>query len=147
MPALWTVHVVLHAENRLELRADKNGLPMHVVGGSDLSFAMMLEQLEAWFGATEEGADIALTLRSPNEAPRVMATRRWRVALYFILAAYERAFVARRGPAPQPSSSAANDDDAANQAEQSPSTRLESGPVSTDALNGIPRSTRGGGDR
>ena len=92
MPALWTLHVVLHAENRVELRADKDGHPMRSAGAADLSFSVMLDQLEAWLGATEDGAHVALTVLLPDGQPRVMATRRWRVALYFLLAEYERAF-------------------------------------------------------
>jgi hypothetical protein len=130
MSPLWTVYVVLHAENRVELHADVDGHPMHASEAFDLPFGVMVDQLEAWLGATEEGAHIALTVRTPEGQTHVMETRRWRVALYFLLAEYERSFVRRHGVT------------------ERPSIKLESGPVSTDApLDGVRRSKQNGSDR
>ena len=51
-----------------------------------------LEQLELLFACTPE-AEFRLAVRAPDGAFSYLTTRRWRFALYFISAQYERAFV------------------------------------------------------
>src|SRR5688500_9866133 len=88
----WTVTVAFLSEREVEVRASLDGDPAHSSETVRCSIHMALEQLEMLFACTPD-ADFLLAVRGHEDQWSYLTTRRWRFALYFITAQYERAFV------------------------------------------------------
>jgi hypothetical protein len=86
----WDVQVVLCAEDLVEIHATFDGQAL--TSARRLSMGSALRQLEQWLAGTPH-ADMFLAVRTPDGVWRHIATRRWRVAAYFVLTHYERTFV------------------------------------------------------
>jgi hypothetical protein len=86
----WDVQVVLRQEDEVEIHAVFAGEAL--TSGRRLTMDQAIRQLEHWFASTPD-AEMHLSLRTPDGSWRQIATRRWRVAAYFLLTHYERVFV------------------------------------------------------
>ena len=88
----WTVTIALLSEREVELRAALDNDPGLSSETVRCPVHAGLEQLELLFACTPD-AEFRLAVRAPDGAFSYLTTRRWRFALYFISAQYERAFV------------------------------------------------------
>ncbi len=88
----WTVTVALLSEREVELHASLDSDPERRSETVRCAVQPGLEQLELLFACTPD-AEFRLAVRCPDGAFCCLTTRRWRFALYFITAQYERAFV------------------------------------------------------
>ena len=111
-PQLWTVRLDLLSEGEVELRTVLDGDEANAMWRR-CSIQDALRELEVLFDCAG-GADFALAVRAPGAPWRRLATRRWRMALQFLTAEYEGAFVTAahggdsrdrlaREPEPEPS--------------------------------------------
>ncbi len=92
-PQSWSVRLELRSEFEVSLDASLDGGErgrLAKVG----SFAEMLHELEVLFACTGE-ADFQLAVKPPDRPWCHLATRRWRLALYFISSQYERSFASK----------------------------------------------------
>jgi hypothetical protein len=92
----WDVHVVLRAEDAVELHATFAGQVRSA--GHLMPVGDVVGRIERWLESTP-GADVHLAVRTPDGMWRHVSTRRWRVAAYFLLTHYEQAFVTEPPPA------------------------------------------------
>jgi hypothetical protein len=92
-PQSWTVKVELLSEGQVELHASLDGDDAGRHRRCSVQDA--LRELEVLFACTGD-ADFFLAVRAPDGPWCQLATRRWRLALYFITSQYERAFVGKR---------------------------------------------------
>ena len=88
----WTVTIALLSEREVELHASLDSDPERSSETVRCAVQPGLEQLELLFACTPD-AEFRLAVRCPDGAFCCLTTRRWRFALYFITAQYERAFV------------------------------------------------------
>jgi hypothetical protein len=88
---VWDIQVMLRDEHFIELHAelDRGGLRASVAR----AISDALHQIEAWVETTPD-AELFLAVCTPRGHWVQIATRRWRVAAYFLLTHYEQAFVA-----------------------------------------------------
>jgi hypothetical protein len=128
----WTVRVVLHAEDRVQVQAEQGGHEVQVLGDCPTSIDAVLKQIERWFEHVQP-AEIHVAVRTEHGAWAELDTRRWRVAAYFVLAQYERAFVSR-GVGSSGAASAANGEQAAASDPARETVVIESGVVVTGQL-------------
>ena len=90
-PLSWTVTIDFVSEGEVELAAYLNGEDRR--SGSDrCSLQEALRQLEVLFACTGD-AVFSRAVRAPQGDWRHLSTTRWRSALFFVTAQYERAFV------------------------------------------------------
>jgi hypothetical protein len=132
-PLSWTVRLDLLSEGEVEWQAFLDG-ENRGPAAQRCSIQEALRELEVLFACTGD-ADFFLAVRAPNGPWCHLATRRWRLALFFVTSQYERAFVKSKmqqseadvAPrrAPPPSSEMEQPALAHN-----PSVVIESGPIS-----------------
>lgn len=96
----WAVKVELLSGGQVTLCVSHDGADVgHVPRHCSIHDA--LRRLEVLFACSCE-ADFFLAVRAPDGPWCQLATRRWRLALYFITAQYERAFVGKPHPRSEP---------------------------------------------